>query len=111
MRREPRTDLMRSTDLSDPSGLGFRLYSTRLRLLYRLKKEGFYVRMHAYEYLAGDEEGFLALIFLEPWVGRCFILPLRHSEKIAEILKLIEKLDTSIKVETIKRNNKNLMLP
>lgn len=103
MRKEPRTDLMRSTDPSDPSGLGFRLYTTRLRLLYRLKKEGFYVRMHAYEYLVGDEEGFLALIFLEPWTSRCFILPLRYSEKINAILKLIEKLDPSIKIETVKR--------
>lgn len=102
MRREPRTDLMRSTDLSDLR-LGFKLYGTRLKLLYRLRREGFYVRMHAYEYLIGDNKGFLALIFLEPWANRCLILPLRSDKKIAMVLKLIKKLDPAIRVK-IERN-------
>ena len=102
MRREPRTDFMRSTDLSDLQ-LGFKLYGIRLKLLYRLKREGFYVRMHAYEYLVGDNKGFLALIFLEPWANRCLILPLRCDKKMTMILKLIKKLDPAIKVE-IERN-------
>ncbi len=79
------------------------LYEKRLELLWELKKRGFYVRMHAYEYLIGDGDKFKALIFLEPELERAILKILDDS--VVETRKAIEEvlfnIDPGIRVEVI----------
>jgi len=79
------------------------LYEKRLKLLWELKKRGFYVRMHAYEYLIGDGDRFKVLLFLEPELERAILKILDNS--VARTRKTIEEvlfsIDPRIRVEVI----------
>ena len=81
----------------------FSLYAKRLELLWRLKKHGFYVRMHAYEYLIGDGDKFQALILLEPELKRAILKILNNSA--GNVKNIIEEIlldiDPRIRVEVI----------
>ena len=71
----------------------------RLRLLRELRERGFYVRMHAYEYLVGDDRGFLSIIFLEPLERRATILRLRrNAEAVDRIVRAITGVDPGIRI-------------
>ena len=64
----------------------------RLSLLQELRRRGFYVRMHAYEYLVGDEREFLCIILLEPQTGGATVLQLRRraANRITEAIKSVD---------------------
>ncbi|OYT25438.1 MAG: hypothetical protein B6U95_09335 [Thermofilum sp. ex4484_82] len=79
----------------------FSRYGIRLELLHKLKEKGFYVRMHAYEYIIGDYKRFHAIVFLEPEKNYAFIKVLGEKEVIKEIEELIVKLDPNIHIEEI----------
>ncbi|MDK2463875.1 MAG: hypothetical protein QI223_03750 [Candidatus Korarchaeota archaeon] len=69
----------------------------RLRLLRELRERGFYVRMHAYEYLVGDNRGFLSIILLEPREGEATILRLRRMA-VNQIVEAITSVDPGIRI-------------
>ncbi len=69
----------------------------RLRLLRELRERGFYVRMHAYEYLVGDDRGFLSIILLEPHKGEATILRLRRKA-VNQIVEAVTSVDPGIRI-------------
>lgn len=69
----------------------------RLSLLQELKRRGFYVRMHAYEYLVGDEREFLYIILLEPHEGKATIIRLRRRA-MNRIVEAIKNVDPGIRI-------------
>ena len=81
----------------------FKLLENRLKLLFCLKESGFYVRMHAYEYLIGYNGKLIGLILLEPRFNRVI---LNFFEKIdtkilVSILTCIRKISPQINIEEI----------
>ena len=80
----------------------FALQENRLRLLRQLKKHGYFVRMHAYEYIVGDGEKFIAIILLEPYFNRAAILWLsrQNTRDKNKVLEIRRKIDENIKIET-----------
>ncbi|RLE89886.1 MAG: hypothetical protein DRJ49_01590 [Thermoprotei archaeon] len=47
-------------------GLGFRSHMNRLRLHYLLRQNGFYSRIHAYEYLLGFKGSIIGIMVVDP---------------------------------------------
>ncbi len=76
-------------------------YAKRLELLWKLREYGFYVRMHAYEYLVGDGDRFHALILLEPGLKRALVKTLGEEEIVKVIEKIIAGIDPNIRFETL----------
>jgi len=72
----------------------------RLKLLYRLKEDNFYVRMHAYEYIVGTGDRIVAIIFLEPSRNLAEVLQLERASKcdIERVVTAIKDLDPTIRV-------------
>jgi len=97
VKNKSRAEEMRKTDLSDP--LGLRSYRNRLALMMRLKEKGFYVRMHAYEYIVARGGSFRAIILLEPWRGKVYIVKLGSGVK--EIVDIVREFDPSLDVEIV----------
>lgn len=69
----------------------------RLRLASMLRRNGFYVRMHGYEYLVAHGNAFLCLVLLQPlenivlikefkWAGGSHML----IEKVIELIRTID---------------------
>ncbi len=85
-----------------PGPAGLRSPEGRLRLLLELRKRGFRVRMHAYEYLVADESGFAAIILLEPWAGRAELLELKEGAA-DEVAGAVTSVDPSIRVVVDRR--------
>lgn len=83
----------------------FSLYKYRLELLYKLRRKGFYVRMHAYEYLLGFEGRIIGVLLLEPrrneatlWLSPKVI----NSERIYNLInEALMSIDPTIKVRRI----------
>ncbi len=69
----------------------------RLSLLQELRRRGFYVRMHAYEYLVGDEREFLCIILLEPHQGEATVVRLRRRA-VNRIVEAIKSVDPGIHI-------------
>jgi len=78
--------------LSTPEG--------RSLLLRKLRGAGYYVRMHAYEYLLADDDGFFAIILLEPSAGRAILVLLRASN-IKRVVEILKKLDPELSLEIV----------
>lgn len=71
----------------------------RLSLLQELRRRGFYVRMHAYEYLVADRTGFLAILLLEPSAGSATVVDLRGSKgEISAIVDSVLAVDPQISI-------------
>ncbi|MEM2608684.1 MAG: hypothetical protein QXT87_05520 [Thermoproteota archaeon] len=75
----------------------FMFPENRLKLAWLIRREGFYVRMHGYEYLVSHEGRFLCLILLQPmnrtvmikvfkWIGN-------SHRRVGRIIELIKSLD------------------
>jgi len=63
----------------------------RWKLAKALREKGFYVRMHAYEYLVGDGRKLLAIVLLEPRLNKAYLYALDENiERIADTIKSIE---------------------
>ncbi|MCD6563043.1 MAG: hypothetical protein J7K23_03875 [Thermoproteales archaeon] len=79
------------------------LFERRINLHRCLKENGFYVRMHAYEYIVGDYKRFKAIIFIEPYYSRVFIkiLDEKDQEAIKTIIQCIRVEDPGIEIITI----------
>ena len=80
----------------------FKLLSKRLQLLRTLRERGYYVRLHAYEYLIGYENHFLAILFIEPnkRIAEFVICPPYKISKnlIRDLIKLVKEIDPYIKI-------------
>ncbi|MEM3648953.1 MAG: hypothetical protein QW506_07300 [Thermoproteota archaeon] len=74
----------------------------RLRLAYLLRRNGFKVRMHGYEYLVAYGSMFLCLILLQPSEGTVLIREfkwIKESSKLVErIVGLIKTLDAASRI-------------
>ena len=76
------------------------LLRTRLALLEALRGRGFYVRMHAYEYLIGDGAKLVALLLLEPWVSKGELIRLRGASEavVKEIVSSVKEVDPGLRL-------------
>jgi len=74
----------------------------RLRLLYLLKDSGFYVRMHAYEYVIGDGKRFIAIVLLEP--SRRSATVIRLGENVEQVINVLRKVDPELSVKVASRS-------
>jgi len=77
----------------------------RFELLRRIRKAGYGVRMHAYEYYIW-KRGFVSVIFLQPYLGKAYIYNIRsnreESEKAArEIFHILRAIDKHLQIEII----------
>ncbi|RLE70780.1 MAG: hypothetical protein DRJ43_01275 [Thermoprotei archaeon] len=70
----------------------------RLELLMKLRERGFYVRMHAFEYLIGDGNKFIAILLVDPR-GRIEMLEL--SSEAVGVVQLIKTLLPEVEVRII----------
>jgi len=74
----------------------------RLRLAYLLRRNGFHVRMHGYEYLVAHGNAFLCSIFLQPLESTVLIREFKWIEgssmMVERIAGLIRALDAESKV-------------
>jgi hypothetical protein len=71
-------------------------------LYRRIRRLGFYVRIHGYEYLIADDKRILALLFLEPWTNRAELRVLVPDRGfVDEITSAILLLDPGISIEVI----------
>lgn len=62
----------------------------KLRFSRLLKGRGFYVRMHAYEFLVGNYRNFVALVLVEPYKNRVLVRKLEGTEEeISHIISAI----------------------
>jgi len=67
-----------------------------------MRRLGFYVRIHGYEYLIADDKRILALLFLEPWINRAELRVLVQDRGfVDEITSAILLLDPEISIEVI----------
>ncbi|HIE23035.1 MAG TPA: hypothetical protein EYP68_02270 [Candidatus Korarchaeota archaeon] len=67
-----------------------------------MRRLGFYVRIHGYEYLIADDKRILALLFLEPWTNRAELRVLVQDRGfVDEITSAILLLDPEISIEVI----------
>ena len=77
----------------------FASYDLRLELLRKIKKEGYYVRMHAYEYLIGDNKRFLCILFIEPILNRVEIFVVnKEFQHIKRIKKIIREVCPTVMI-------------
>jgi len=78
----------------------FAMFEKRLELLYKLKDNGFYVRMHAYEYIVGTGDRIVTIILLEPNRNVVEVLRLeRASDRdIERVITTIKSLDPNVRV-------------
>lgn len=60
---------------------------SRLTLLHELKKRGFYVRWHAYEFLLGYEGKLIGALLLEPSRSKANLFLREGSEAIVRLIK------------------------
>ncbi len=74
----------------------------RIRLAYLIRRNGFYVRMHGYEYLVAYENMFLCLIILQPLEASILIREFKwvdgHRKLVERIVELIRTLDAESRV-------------
>mgnify|MGYP007013808946 CR=1 FL=1 len=73
----------------------------RMRLLEALRREGLEARMHAYEYIVWDEEGFCAIVMVEPSAGRVDVLELSPRSS-ARVLRAILSVDPEVEVRFLR---------
>jgi len=77
---------------------------TRLRLAYLLRRNGFHVRMHGYEYLVSYGNRFLCLILLQPFEATVLIRVFKWLEGssmlVERIAGLVKTLDETSRVTT-----------
>jgi len=78
----------------------------RKTLLYRLMKEGFHVRMHAYEYFIRRGGKFVCVVVLYPTWGSAHIYkiswnPKESEEAIQLISKILKEMDPNINLKVI----------
>ncbi|RLE84441.1 MAG: hypothetical protein DRJ41_03110 [Thermoprotei archaeon] len=76
-------------------------HEERLRLAYNIRKHGFYVRLHAYEYIVGDRTRFVAIVLLEPFLGRAMVKIINNGENLNKIISSIKSIDSKINIEII----------
>ncbi len=76
------------------------LYRRRYAVLYSLRKAGYYVHMHAYEYVIGDYRRLIAVLLLEPLSCKAEIYPVPGSprEKLESLIKVLNRVMPGIKV-------------
>ncbi len=82
----------------------FESQTGRLRLLNLLKREGYGVRMHAYEYFVRSKY-FIAFIQLMPSRNMAVITGFKWNEEefkvnVSKIVELIKRIDPTITVES-----------
>lgn len=79
------------------------LRKKRWELMELLRKEGFYVRLHAYEYLLGYDKQLKGLLLLEPFEGNAFlkIFERKDDEIIEKIKKCVYSIDKKIRLYII----------
>jgi len=79
------------------------LRKKRWELMELLRKEGFYVRLHAYEYLLGYDNQLKGLLLLEPFEGNAFlkIFEKKDDEVIEKIKKCVYFIDKKIRLYII----------
>jgi len=79
------------------------LRKKRWELMELLKKEGFYVRLHAYEYLLGYNHRLKGLLLLEPFEGKALlkIFEKRNNEIVEKIKKCVYSIDKKIRLYMI----------
>ncbi len=81
----------------------FLKFEKRLELLYVLKNNGFYVRMHAYEYIVGYGDRLGCIIILEPSKNLVEIIKLPYSrlneKQIEHLIRLIKSIDKNVVVK------------
>lgn len=80
----------------------YQLFNERVKLYNDLKDRGFYVRMHAYEYIIGDYKKFKALILIEPFRNIVYVkvLDKNDEEAIKTIIQSIKSGDSQIRIVT-----------
>ena len=79
------------------------LRKKRWELMELLRKEGFYVRLHAYEYLLGYDNQLKGLLLLEPFEGNAFlkIFEKKDDGVIEKIKKCVYSIDKKIRLYMI----------
>ncbi|MCD6403096.1 MAG: hypothetical protein J7K98_02080 [Candidatus Aenigmarchaeota archaeon] len=72
----------------------FESYEKRYAFLQLLKEKGFYVRMHAYEYLLGKDGKIVGVLLLEPANNRVeiFFSPILSSTERKRVEKEIRNV-------------------
>ncbi len=75
----------------------------REKLAYILREKGFYVRLHAYEYLVMFRNKILCSIYVHPAANLCIInynkvTAKGNRNKLSDIIDAIKKLAPNIKV-------------
>jgi len=77
----------------------------RLGLLYLLREKGFYVHMHAYEYLVGLDGRLAAVVLLEPLRCRVEIygVPGAPPEGLRVLAEVISEKFPGVEVDVIVR--------
>ncbi|MEM3712997.1 MAG: hypothetical protein QXR97_05630 [Thermoproteota archaeon] len=81
----------------------FMFPENRLKLAWLIRREGFYVRMHGYEYLVSHGGRFLCLILLQP-MDRTVMIKVfkwikdshRQVERIVGLIKSLDNVSTLV---------------
>ncbi len=76
------------------------LYKYRVKLAQSLRRRGFYVRMHAYEYLLGFKGHLAGVLLLEPRELKATFFPVPNIKDIDIIISLVEDVIINIDPKT-----------
>ncbi|MGQ9596404.1 MAG: hypothetical protein ACUVUS_03300 [Thermoproteota archaeon] len=74
--------------------------ANRLRLASLLRRNGFHVRMHGYEYLVAHDNAFLCLILLQPLENTVLIREFKWAERSRELVEKIVELIRTLDAES-----------
>ncbi|RLF18467.1 MAG: hypothetical protein DRZ82_08180 [Thermoprotei archaeon] len=70
-----------------------------------LRGHGFYVRMHAYEYVLGINNRIFGVLVLEPWRGKAQLYihkgSLTSEDCINTLLNVLKSIDSKIKINVL----------
>jgi len=79
----------------------------RLTLLYSLKKAGFYVRMHAYEYVLGYAGSIIGVLALHPGETAATLYLNKYARSGSEhaVLSVLRSIRDDVKVEVRMENS------
>ena len=89
----------------------FLSYACRCELAKKLKQNGFYVRMHAYDYLLGKNGRIIGVLTIEPTNDTVYLyfsplLTLKETRKIEdEVRKILSKFSENVKFIVFQRSN------
>ncbi len=90
---------MMVTDLSECYHMLSRL-DYRLKLLFSLRERGYYVRMHAYEYIIGNGEELIAILIVDPIKEKIEVLRIPTFKGSLEgLIRTIRETYRGIQVE------------